>query len=176
MLTEFEVLAKQMRDATEEQKKQIDIIHSASGHLLNLINDILDLSKIESEKINFERIVFNPREQIEEAVKFLNPKVTDKGLTTTLTFDDNVPDSIIGDPLRLKQVILNLLGNSIKFTNTGGIKISVTGVKDSPAPGKVNLCVVLEDTGIGIAPEDLPRLGQPFEQAGKDDGRNPGGS
>ncbi|MCE3259921.1 MAG: luxQ 1 [Bacteroidetes bacterium] len=148
----------------EEHKKQVDIVHSASKHLLNLINDVLDLSKIESEKINFEKIAFSPREQIEEAVKFLNPKVIDKGLSTELTFDDTVPDSVIGDPLRLKQVILNLLGNSIKFTSQGGIRISVSATRRD-ASNKATIIVILEDTGIGIAEHMIDKIFDNFTQA-----------
>jgi signal transduction histidine kinase/CHASE3 domain sensor protein len=149
----------------EEQKKQIDIVNAAAKHLLNLVNDVLDLSKIESEKINFEKIPFNPKEQIEEAVKFLSPKITDKGLTTTLTFDKNIPESLIGDPLRLKQVILNLLGNSIKFTSMGGIKISVAATDNTSITGKMDLIVVIEDTGIGIAENMIDKIFDNFIQA-----------
>lgn len=147
----------------EEQKKELEIIGSASKHLLSLVNDVLDLSKIEAEKVTFEKIEFNPKEQITEAVEFFKPKITDKNLTATLEIGQNLPASLLGDPLRLKQVLLNLLSNSVKFTNSGGVKIIVSA--DLIDGGRANLTVSVQDTGIGIAENMVHKVFENFVQA-----------
>ncbi|MGZ4042346.1 MAG: response regulator [Bacteroidia bacterium] len=159
-----------------EQKKELEIINSASKHLLGLVNDVLDLSKIEAEKITFEKIPFNPKNQIKEAVEFFKPKITDKHLEATLEMENAVPTSLLGDPLRLKQVILNLLSNSIKFTSKGGIKIIMGS---QPAPHDKDVCflkVSIEDTGTGIAPEMIDKIFDNFVQADSSINRKFGGT
>lgn len=159
-----------------EQKNELDIINSASKHLLGLVNDVLDLSKIEAEKITFEKIVFNPKELISESVQFFKPKITDKNLEASLTIEKGIPESVIGDPLRLKQIILNLLSNSIKFTAQGGIKINVSSYPAPQDPQVVYLNVSIEDTGIGIPPEMVDKVFDNFVQADSSINRKFGGT
>ncbi len=160
-----------------EQENQLDIINSASNHLVNLINDVLDLSKIEAEKIFFEKIEFNPVVQIQEAFNILKPKVSDKKLNIFLNFSADVPKILLGDPLRLKQVVLNLLGNSIKFTNEGYIQINVSILKQEPVDSKqVILFITIKDTGIGISHDMQDEIFKSFTQADTSISRRFGGS
>jgi signal transduction histidine kinase/FixJ family two-component response regulator/CHASE3 domain sensor protein len=161
----------------EEQKKQIDIVNSASRHLLNLINDVLDLSKIEADKIQFEQIAFNPVEEIRESAELLRPKAAYKNIETNVIIGPDIPSSIIGDPLRLRQVILNLLSNSIKFTDKGTINLLVSALKDNQNHSeKINLCVSVTDTGIGISKDMLDKIFDNFTQADTSIARKYGGT
>lgn len=146
-----------------EQEKELNIINSASKHLLSLVNDVLDLSKIEAEKLTFESIAFNPQEQLKEAFEFFKPKIADKNLSTSLFFENDLPVSLLGDPLRLKQVIINLLSNSVKFTSEGGINILVSSQNKSEEIKF--LCVSVEDTGIGIEANMIDKVFENFQQA-----------
>lgn len=150
-------------ELTGEQKKELEIINSASRHLLNLVNDVLDLSKIEAEKVTFEKIIFSPKDHITEAVEFFKQKIIDKNLYASLIIEDNIPESVIGDPLRLKQVLLNLLSNAVKFTNSGGIKILVSA--ENIDGDRSNISVAVEDTGIGIAENMIDKVFENFVQA-----------
>jgi signal transduction histidine kinase/ActR/RegA family two-component response regulator len=170
---------EQLKDSglDTEQKKQLDIIHSASKHLLNLVNDVLDLSKIEADKVKLEKISFNPRDTINEAVELLRPKAAYKNLPAELEIDEDVPKNLVGDPLRLRQVILNLLSNSIKFTTEGFIRVHVSTLKDdSTFPERVLLQVIVKDTGIGISPEMRDRIFENFTQADSSITRKYGGT
>lgn len=160
-----------------EQKKQLGIINTASKHLLNLINDILDLSKIEADKIEFEKIPFNPVETVNEAVGFLKPRASDKKINTILDIHPSVSLIISGDPLRLRQVILNLYSNAIKFTKEGKITIRVF---TQPVPAsngnKILLCFSVEDTGIGISENMIGKVFDNFTQADTSITRKYGGT
>jgi CheY-like chemotaxis protein len=160
----------------EEQKRELEIINSASKHLLGLVNDVLDLSKIEAEKITFEKIAFDPKEQVTEAVEFFKPKIHDKDLTYTLEFEKDMPKSLIGDPLRLKQVILNLLSNSVKFTSTGGIRVLVSAQMPPHDVGVIFINISVEDTGIGISQNMVDKVFDNFVQADSSINRKFGGT
>jgi signal transduction histidine kinase/ActR/RegA family two-component response regulator len=169
--------AEQMSSSSlnDEQRKQVEIIHSASKHLLNLINDVLDISKIEAEKIEFEKIPFDPLKEISEAAELLRQRAAHKNLALKLNFEKNIPGSVIGDPLRLRQVILNLLGNAIKFTDSG--EVSVTVKPDHiVAEDKIGFDISVEDTGIGISEEMLPKVFENFAQADTSITRRYGGT
>jgi signal transduction histidine kinase/ActR/RegA family two-component response regulator len=159
----------------EEQRKQVEIIHSASKHLLNLINDVLDISKIEADKIEFEKIPFDPLKEINEAAELLRPRAAHKNLALNLIYDKNIPGSVMGDPLRLRQVILNLLGNSIKFTNAGEVSVTVK-VNPLEAEDKIGFNISVEDTGVGISEEMLPKVFENFTQADTSITRKYGGT
>jgi CheY-like chemotaxis protein/nitrogen-specific signal transduction histidine kinase len=160
----------------DDQKKELEIINSASKHLLGLVNDVLDLSKIEAEKITFEKIPFNPRDQITEAIEFFKPKITDKHLDCSLVFEKEIPSSLIGDPLRLKQIILNLLSNSVKFTSEGGIRVRVSSKVPPRDVGVVFVHVSVEDTGIGISQNMVDKVFDNFVQADTSINRKFGGT
>jgi cell cycle sensor histidine kinase DivJ len=136
-----------------------DSIHEAGGHLLDLINDVLDVSKIEAERYELARETFDAREVVSAAVALLRVSATDKGVSLSSLLPDE-PLVVDADRRALKQITLNLLSNGVKFTPTGG---AVTLTLDTIGP---YLELVVADTGVGIAARDLKRLGRPFEQAG----------
>jgi cell cycle sensor histidine kinase DivJ len=144
-----------------------DSIHQAGGHLLELINDVLDVSKIEAERYELSREVFDARDAVSAAVALVRVTAAEKGVSLNSLLPD---EALIVDADRraLKQVTLNLLSNAIKFTPSGG---SVTLTLDAIGP---YLELVVADTGVGIAKKDLKRLGRPFEQAGGSDQRAQG--
>ncbi len=161
----------------KEQKKHLDVVSSASKHLLNIINDVLDLSKIEAGKVHFEKIVFDPVEEIKEAFDLLKLNASEKDLETGLNFSPDVPKKLTGDPLRLKQVVLNLLSNSIKFTSKGFVKAQVFVEKSELNPDKqIDLCLTIEDSGIGISAEMLEEIFKDFTQGNTNTTRKYGGS
>lgn len=150
-------------------KDYADAILQSGQHLLDLINDILDMSKIEAGKMTLQSRLIDASEAVDAAIRLIRRRATDRQVSLIFDPDDDLPD-INGDHRAIKQMTLNLIANAIKFTDPGGeIKVTV-GVE------KQWLAIRVADTGVGIPPEDLPRLGQPFEQAGKDDTRNPGGT
>ena len=136
-----------------------DSIHEAGGHLLDLINDVLDVSKIEAERYELSLERFDAREVVSAAIALVRLSATDKSLELNGVLP-NQPLMVDADRRALKQMTLNLLSNAIKFTPAGG---SITVTADAIGP---YLEIVVADTGVGVAPEDLRRLGRPFEQAG----------
>lgn len=136
-----------------------DSIHEAGGHLLDLINDVLDVSKIEAERYELSMERFDAREVVSAAIALVRLSATDKGVNLNGVLP-NEAVMVDADRRALKQMTLNLLSNAIKFTHAGG---SITVTADAIGP---YLEVVVADTGVGVAPEDLRRLGRPFEQAG----------
>ena len=136
-----------------------DAIHQAGGHLLDLINDVLDLSKIEAERYQLAVAEFDARDAVSAAVALVRLQADDKGVDLAAVLSTE-PLKVRADARALKQMALNLLSNAVKFTPAGG---SVTLTLDADGP---DLDLAVSDTGVGIAPEDLKRLGRPFEQAG----------
>ena len=157
-----------------EQKEFIREAKCASEVLLNLINDILDFSKIEAKKLTLEKIEFNLRTTIEDAVSLLVPKATEKGLDLNTMISGSVPEEVIGDPSRLKQILINLISNAVKFTQSGEIFVAVDYL------GEENEIAVLRfevrDTGIGIAKEDIHKIFESFNQADTSTTRKYGGT
>jgi cell cycle sensor histidine kinase DivJ len=144
-----------------------DSIHEAGGHLLDLINDVLDVSKIEAERYELSRETFDAREVVSAAVALVRVAATDKSVGLSSLLPDT-PLDVDADRRALKQITLNLLSNAIKFTPSGG---SVTLTLETIGP---YLELVVADTGVGIAAPDLARLGRPFEQAGGSEQRAQG--
>ncbi len=149
-------------DLTPEQKEYVDGILDSSQGLLTIVNDILDLSKAEAGSIELECHGFSLRQSIAEVVRTQMPVINRKGLAFRTEIDDDVPDDLMGDRLRVKQVFINVLGNAIKFTNAGGITVSVQ-VHEQTA-GVARLKISVADTGIGIAAEAMERIFTPFSQ------------
>lgn len=145
-----------------QQKEQVDAIKTSSELLLDLVNDILDFSKYEDGKITFDKVSFAPAEAINEVVNSVNVLASKKGLVLEkqLSFNSNL--FLVGDSLRLKQVIMNLLSNAIKFTNTGSVTIKADIVSSSKK--KVSLKVQVIDTGIGIEQKDAAVIFDEFSQ------------
>ena len=148
---------------TTEQLEFLDIIEISAENLLLILNDILDFTKIEAGQINIESIRFYLGYEVGEVIKLLKDKVEQKNLKLSYHIDPNVPEMLIGDPLRLKQVLINLCNNSIKFTNDGFVKIRIEAISSSD--NKIRLKFEVEDSGIGISPENQLKLFKSFTQA-----------
>ena len=167
-----DLLAK--TELSAEQKKYVAIFQRSGENLLNLINDILDLSKVEASQLELERTGFSLHDHLEKISEMLGPRSEQKGLTLSITVADHVPTELIGDPTRLRQVLLNLLGNAIKFTTSGEVALYVSmppGSESSP-----ELQFTITDTGIGIPVEKLDGIFERFTQADTSTTRRFGGS
>ncbi len=154
----------------EKQRNYLTSVKKASDNLLHIINDILDLSKVEAGKIDLEEIDFSIRDMIEQVRFTLIHKADEKEISLITTIDNNVPDVLTGDPMRLTQVLINLAGNAIKFTEKGSVMIEVIQVSD----GKTKFSVI--DTGIGIPNDKLQDVFESFNQAHTSDSRKYGGT
>ncbi len=153
----------------------LDTINSASENLLVIINDILDLSKIEAGKLSLEKIAFEPRDVIKRAMQVLLHKAEEKGLAlTNSVFDENISSVLIGDPYRLNQVMLNIISNAIKFTENGGVDISVRVLSDGR--DYQNLRIDVTDTGIGMDEPFVKNLFEKFSQEDASVTRHYGGT
>ncbi|MBI3154433.1 MAG: response regulator [Burkholderiales bacterium] len=149
--------------------RHLDIIHASGRHLLDLINDILDLSKVESGRMVVERVPCAPHAVAHEVVQALAVRAQDKGLALTLEAPQALPATIACDPARLRQILTNLVGNALKFTERGGVTLTLR--MDGPA-----YCVDVADTGIGIAADQLDAVFDPFVQAEASTTRRFGGT
>ncbi|EBN2830881.1 two-component sensor histidine kinase BarA [Salmonella enterica subsp. enterica serovar Infantis] len=156
------------------QRDHLNTIERSANNLLAIINDVLDFSKLEAGKLILESIPFPLRNTLDEVVTLLAHSSHDKVLELTLNIKNDVPDNVIGDPLRLQQVITNLVGNAIKFTESGNIDILVE--KRALSNTKVQIEVQIRDTGIGIPERDQSRLFQAFRQADASISRRHGGT
>ena len=163
-----------MTELTEEQASYLESLRVSGDNLLSLINDILDLSKIEADKVEIELAEFSLRTCINHVLLTQKSVIFDKGLTLDLQVAQEVPQTLVGDALRVKQIILNLLGNAVKFTATGGIAISVQ-LRGRPERG-VRVQIAVRDTGVGISAEALDRIFQPFVQEDSSTTRKFGGT
>ncbi len=162
---------------TELNPKQEDYIfkaNRAAHSLLGLINDILDFSKIEAGKMDVEEVDFHLEDVLDNLANMMAVKVQEKGLELLFSVDSDVPKSLIGDPLRLGQVLINVSNNALKFTENGQIKVSV--VKESEDGDKVKLRFSIKDSGIGIPQEKIPNLFEEFTQAESSTTRKYGGT
>lgn len=161
-------------ELTTEQQEYLDCIDTSAASLLYLINDVLDLSRIEAGKVQLEQIPFSFREIINDCASIQSLRIQQKGLHLDIDIPASVPDSLVGDAMRLKQIILNLLSNAVKFTEQGSITIGVQIVSQEAA--QVVLSIAVIDTGIGIAPETHERIFAPFTQADSSTTRTYGGT
>ncbi|MFH1341519.1 MAG: PAS domain S-box protein [Pseudomonadota bacterium] len=157
-----------------EQDKYVQIFRRAGDNLLNLINDILDLSKVESSQLELERTSFSLKDHLEKVTEMVVGRADEKGLSLLCEIAPDVPTNLVGDPTRLRQVLLNLIGNAIKFTQAGGVSLRVTPDADSSIPTALRFTVT--DTGIGIPHEKLSRVFERFTQADSSTTRRFGGS
>jgi signal transduction histidine kinase/DNA-binding response OmpR family regulator/HPt (histidine-containing phosphotransfer) domain-containing protein len=157
-----------------EQKEALGIIKSSSDILITLINDILDFSKMESGKLAIDKQPFNLRKAMKHVKDLLSQKALDKGNTLSFYIDESVPDKLMGDKVRLNQVIINLVGNALKFTENGSVKLSVYKVAESEK--SISMKFSISDTGIGIPEQKLESIFERFEQVGKETQRKFGGT
>ena len=167
-------------DLTEEQRQYVGIFRSAGENLLGLINDILDLSKVESGRMTLDTVRFNPEEILNEACGMMSPRANKKDLELTCRISPDIPRGLVGDPVRLRQVLLNLIGNAIKFTEKGEIRVeagpAATGGPSLQGESTCLLEVKVADTGVGIPPEKLDAIFERFTQADSSTTRKYGGS
>lgn len=161
-------------DLNREQREFLTTIESSAESLLALINDILDFSKIESKKLELDPINFEIRERISETLSTLASRAHSKGLELAFAVADDVPEWIMGDVHRIRQIIINLLGNAIKFTEQGEIVLSVETI--GQVTDNVTLRFLISDTGIGLPADKLDSIFLPFEQADASTTRKYGGT
>ena len=157
-----------------EQREYLDVVKFSASSLLNLIDDILDFSKIDARKLTLELIDFNPRHCIVQTIQTLSYRAKEKRLQLLYEVKDDVPERLVGDPYRLKQILINLVGNAIKFTDRGSVRVSVRNESVSEEAARLRFDV--QDTGIGIAPEHLQTIFQAFSQADGSSTRRFGGT
>ena len=157
-----------------EQDKYVQIFRRAGDNLLNLINDILDLSKVEASQLELERTGFSVKDHLEKVTEMVAGRAREKGLALVCEIAPNVPADLVGDPTRLRQVLINLLGNAIKFTESGEVALRVAPDAGSSVPTALRFTV--SDTGIGIPSEKLGQVFEPFTQADSSTTRRFGGS
>ncbi len=151
-------------------------IEAAAKHLMDIINDILDLAKIEAGKVELMAVPFDPEALLHEAADILVSRAFENGDDLVLSVEPGVPRHVIGDNLRLKQILLNLGGNAVKFTRGGTVRLAVSRDEDAQRQDRAMLRFEVGDTGIGIDPAVLPRLFQSFEQADSSTARVYGGT
>ena len=155
-------------------RKHLETIYSSGRHLLALINDILDLSKVEAGRLEVERIPTNPYPIIREVVKVLGVKAAEKGIGCQFVLEGEVPEQIEGDPGRIRQIVTNLVGNAIKFTETGGVTVTARGRR--LADDTLEFCIDVADTGVGMSSAATTRIFEDFVQADSSVTRKFGGT
>jgi PAS domain S-box-containing protein len=159
---------------TPEQDKFVQIFRRSGDNLLNLINDILDLSKVESSQLDLERTGFSLNDHLEKVMEMVAPRAQEKELILLCEIAPGVSNDLVGDPTRLRQVLLNLLGNAIKFTQSGSVSLRVEPDGNGVVPTALRFTVT--DTGIGIAGDKLDQVFERFTQADSSTTRRFGGS
>lgn len=161
-------------ELNEKQAEYVDIINLSGLSLLSIINDILDFSKIESGQIELEEITFDLNEKTGEIYKLMNLKAQEKNLSLDFQIHEAIPRFLVGDPLRLKQIIINLINNAIKFTDSGSVKLEMNLLSNNN--DKVRVMFKIIDTGIGISEKAKKKLFKEFSQADASISRKHGGS
>ena len=161
-------------DLTREQREYLSMVKSSADSLLSLVDDILDFSKIEAGRLDLESIEFSVRDTVEAAVRTLSFQAHRKGLELACRILPNVPEIVVGDPTRLHQVLVNLIGNAIKFTETGEVIVSVE--EESERGKDAVLCFTVSDTGIGVPAEKQQAIMDAFTQADNSMTRRYGGT
>jgi two-component system, sensor histidine kinase and response regulator len=161
-------------ELTSEQRENLALVRLSAESLLSIINDILDFSKIEAGKLEIESIPFDLRESLGETMKGLSVRADQKGLELIYEIEPNVPEAVLGDPGRIRQILINLIGNAIKFTAQGEIFIHVE--EQSQGPLTTTLHFAIKDTGVGIPADKLETIFELFSQADGSMARKYGGT
>jgi PAS domain S-box-containing protein len=151
-----------LSDLTEEQRDNLSTVKTCANSLLNIINDVLDFSKMEAGKLGIENVEFDFKSLIEEVVKVHYHRAREKGLELSCQLPMEIPDVLAGDPNRLQQVLHNLLSNAVKFTDKGSIRLKIDRIDSSKQFVKLRFSVA--DTGIGISPEEMDKIFESFSQ------------
>jgi CheY-like chemotaxis protein len=158
-------LAMAPETSPEQSREHLEGLRGCAEGLLHVLNDILDFSKIEAGRLSVERMPFSLRSLLDETRRVILPQSSAKGLTLECRSAPGIPDSLLGDAARLRQVLINLLGNATKFTKAGSVTLEVSGAAPDRQGGDVRLLLRVSDTGIGIAPEHQQRIFDAFAQA-----------
>jgi two-component system sensor histidine kinase/response regulator len=159
-----------------EQQEYLSLVRSSAEHLTTIVNDILDFSKIEAGKLDLQEVEFDLIELAGETLKILAPRAALKELDLSYAFDASIPRFVRGDPTRLRQIFINLLGNAIKFTEAGRIELNATACHHVPAHDRICLEFIVRDTGIGITVEQQQAIFDPFSQVESRSSRKFGGT
>jgi signal transduction histidine kinase/HPt (histidine-containing phosphotransfer) domain-containing protein/ActR/RegA family two-component response regulator len=166
-----DILRRGYGKENQDPRKHLNTIHSSGKHLLNLINDILDLSKVESGKLEVERVSCAPHEIVREVVQVLGVRAPEKGISLSFEAAGEIPEFIHSDPSRIRQIVTNLVGNALKFTEEGSVKV-ILRLEAEQQKLRMDVC----DTGIGMSPEQAARIFDPFSQADSSVTRKFGGT
>jgi signal transduction histidine kinase/ActR/RegA family two-component response regulator len=151
-------------DLDDEQREYASIIRTSGDALLTVINDILDFSKLEAGRMELDSVPFDLRECVEGAVELMRVMSAEKGLELRSEIAEGTPEAVVGDPNRLRQILLNLLNNAVKFTDRGSVTVSVEAAS-SAKDGEIRVQVAVRDTGLGIPPDRMHRLFKSFSQS-----------
>ena len=166
-------LRRDLAQSEEEEKEYLNTIHSSSSHLMELINDILDLSKVEAGKLELDLVETSPFKLVDDVTKILVVRAKQKGIGLNVRYESKLPQSIETDDVRVRQVLTNLIGNAIKFTEEGAVSVST---KFLEAGEQSRVQFVISDTGIGMNEENLKKIFAPFVQADSSVTRKFGGT
>jgi signal transduction histidine kinase len=161
----FTNLLRSDPEVREDHRRTLEIVHRSGDHLLGLINGVLDVAKVESGRIEIEIAAFDPGAMARDVVEMLRQRAEAKGLELILELPEGLPALVLGDEARLRQVLLNLLGNALKFTQQGSVRLRLASRTLDP-PDRVELSIAVQDSGPGIAAEDQQRIFEPFVQLG----------
>jgi len=159
---------------TDKQRKYVDTIYNSGTSLLTIVNDILDFSKMDSGNMVLESIPFDLSNLVQESVDIVEVRADKTKVQFNVLVDDSIPHRLVGDPVRLRQVLLNLIGNANKFTVEGSVTVNVECIDDEP--GGITLKFNVIDDGIGLTPKQIQNLFQPFRQADSSTTRRFGGT
>ncbi|MGI9648217.1 MAG: ATP-binding protein, partial [Acidimicrobiia bacterium] len=161
-------------ELSQKQRGYLEVVNSSADSLLTLINDILDLSKLDAGRLTLEAIPFDLRDNVANSVKSIATLIEDKGLTLEVRISEDVPAVVVGDPGRLRQVLLNLVSNAVKFTEEGSVKVHVSARSTSAETVELHFQVI--DQGIGIPADRITTIFEPYLQASDSTAREYGGT
>ncbi len=168
-----DVLRRGYAKTMEERRKHLNTIHTSGSHLLQLINDVLDLSKVEAGRMEIERMELSPHVLAAEVIKTLLVKAEEKSIFLEMEVNGPIPEQVLGDPTRLRQIITNLVSNAVKFTDKGGVKVILHMASSGDEP---RFAIDVVDNGIGIAADKVESIFDPFTQADSSTTRKFGGT
>ena len=168
-----ELLRRGYQHSAQDARKYLDIIHASGKHLLELINDILDLSKVEAGRLDVERITCAAHRVVQEVVRVMNGRAQEKGVALRVEFPEALPATVLTDASRLRQIVTNLLGNALKFTSQGAVTVVMRMQSTQP---HAQLMIDITDTGIGITADKFEAIFEPFVQAEASTTRQFGGT
>jgi len=168
-----DVLRRGYAKTMEERRKHLNTIHTSGSHLLQLINDVLDLSKVEAGRMEIEQMQLAPHVLTAEVIKTLLVKAEEKSIFLKMKVDGPIPEKVLGDPTRLRQIVTNLVSNAVKFTDEGGVEVVLHMAADGDAP---RFAIDVVDHGIGIPADKVESIFDPFTQADSSTTRKFGGT